>query len=127
MSVPIITRALLEHYLRATGWRHRSSFHGWREWDFQKWTAMVPETGEISAETLRAVGWPLKIKGGEVGARLGMCVAAEMAIADAATWEPSNPEIDNDGTEHEVLTNLGRNLLKAAGVDPRRWEEARHG
>lgn len=128
MSEPIITRALLEHYLRATGWRYRSTFAGKREWEFQNWTAMIPERGSISAETMSHVGGPLKLKGYVVGARLGLCAAAEEMFAEASQWTPfDSEEPGDDGAEHEVLMAAWRRLLKMAGVDPKRWEEARDG
>lgn len=109
MREPIITRALLGHYLRAVA--HPASREEVLALEHGLSTHIITA---LAAESLRA-------DPDEIKARLGVCWAVERLLKEAA---------DNFDDETEAWKALRREAhwyLTSIDVDPKRWEEARNG
>ena len=118
-----ITRELVEHYLRATGWRfdQNNGLGWWLGTDASgnegrgfpaSW---LPASGLDADVAARMAGH--RVNAVTLAFRLGLCAAAEEIRLDA----------ESQGTLYaERALNGGHNrLLMSAGIDPAAWESAR--
>jgi hypothetical protein len=102
-----IPRGLIEHYCRATA---------------------VP-----MPDCEFGVGWIANKTGIEAQAitfRLGLCAAAEMLLAHGRFIRSNNPKAEPTDPVMVVWVVVvvdAEEILKAAGIDPGRWEETRSG
>lgn len=109
----MITRALFEHYLRATGWER--SADGWSKDSKRIVTFPGMSQHEIGVQvSILAEAEPQRIPAALVGARLGVCAAAERLLVAS----------DREYAAESSLAIEGRRLLRAAGIDPATWEDA---
>ena len=118
MTTEIITRALLEHYLRAMG--------------------APPRKGEDWSDALRAIiaiaAWE-DVPIADLSARLGLCAAAEYHARQKFYAEDiiARPTDTIDALNAHQIALIERDnhkrhmraMLLMAGVDPQRWEDAR--
>lgn len=104
------TRALVEHYLRATGWTQKT------ENDHLYWCRdgySLPALGDADALTAlveRRVDRDIKF-------HLGMCAAAEHDLIEARRLV--------DTPACFALQRVGEEKLRLAGITPDAWEKAR--
>lgn len=118
MSAPIITRELLERYMRATGWE-RDELGFWRSGRWQICTF----SGAALWDELTTLARSERRSYDDIAARLGLCAAAEHCLKLAHEWDP--PTEDDPGEERLVLENAAHEMLAWAGVDPERWAAAK--
>lgn len=119
-----ITRELLEHYLRATGWTLDPKGGGWwlgKDWDGNGQRGFPASW--LGATTLD-IDVVVRITGhskhlASLAFRLGLCVAAEDNFREARS------NFDEGSPRHEVLVSQGDRFLEFAGITHDAWESAR--
>ena len=121
-----ITRELVEHYLRATGWTFDPSDGWWFGTDASGNKGRAFPASWILASGLDA-DVAERMAGHRVNAvtlafRLGLCAAAEQLYDDAASVTRGTLEAAN---EAGVLGLAAHRLILLAGIQIRDWESAR--
>jgi hypothetical protein len=119
-----ITRELVEHYLRATGWASVASDLNGRA----LWSNGIRWINEFDGDSIDDVLDALQLEDSrpDLRFRLGLCAAADKLISSAHATEKLNTPPD------DILFALvgedrmqAHELLRLAGVDPIAWESAR--
>lgn len=119
-----ITRELVEHYLRATGWRPLKGGpttyrHGSDNYD------IVMASDPIDA-AIKYIALATRVERHVVAFRLGLCAAAESLFEEARNTDSMNDPPDATlGTLANEDEAQARRLLGLAGIDPAAWESAR--
>lgn len=126
-----ITRELIEHYLRATGWIQRPSPMGvvWHD-SARGHTNDFPASWAftVDADLARCVTGHSEGLAG-LAFRLGICAAAENDLLWATAWEIEaiehrpDDEIDKRGVA--LLRSMARRNLESIGISLAAWESAR--
>lgn len=118
---------LLEHYLRATGWRYGDG--GWHSAPPMLKRLIRPPCSQSTdgrwlEYAIEQIQFATMEYGFNISARLGLCAAAEDAHAVARSFAATG----GAGGARRALTlhAFADRILRAAGVDPKRWEEDRH-
>jgi hypothetical protein len=119
-----ITRDLVEHYLRATGWNRLGGDPVvFRSTNAEYDIVLLSDSIQRSIQYIASAS---KTPRHVVAFRLGLCAAADKLISSAHATEKMNTPPD------DILFALvgedrmqAHELLRLAGVDPSDWESAR--
>lgn len=131
-----ITRELVEHYLRATGWTFDPSDGWWFGTDASGNQERAFPASWILASGLDA-DVAARMAGHRVNAvtlafRLGLCAAAEelLQTAVALTDDIANPKyydkpLDEWRAVERNIREEAADIIRLTGIDPAAWESAR--
>jgi hypothetical protein len=121
-----ITRDLVEHYLRATGWNRLGGDPVvFRSTNAEYDIVLLSDSIQRSIQYIASAS---KTPRHVVAFRLGLCAAAERRFVHARFIKINNPTAlptDRVTLVHAVEQGEGEELLKCAGIEPDAWESAR--
>lgn len=123
---PMITRGLLEHYLRATGWNPSDRYWTNKDWNGHH-IAVFDNAGIVGiGSAVSRIACAEGVPTANIGARLGMCAAAERLALDMQAYanDQECPKSVNDVAFDALMANY-HDILTLAGIDPKAWESTR--